>query len=403
MYLLNLPTVWINLYLKNYKLKKLFETFSQLKQPLNHLKSIMEITQPTLFIDEQKCRLNIRKLVQKAEEEHLRLRPHFKTHQSHKVGRWFREEGVRQITVSSVKMATYFAQDQWDDITIAFPVNILEIKQINHLASTINLNILVESLESIEALNQQLTHGVGVFIKIDVGTHRTGIAPDNYQLLDQLLEAIKRSRYLALKGFLGHAGHSYNARNIDQIQKIHDDSVQLMKQLKGRYQAVWPNLQLSVGDTPTCSQASNFEGIDEIRPGNFVFYDLMQSEIGSCSTTQIAMSMACPIVAKHPDREELVVYGGGVHFSKDSTTVNGIENCFGLAVENTNQSWGSPIENVYLSRLSQEHGIVSAPKAFIEGKNIGDILYFLPIHSCMSISEMKAAYTLRGEAIDVMR
>jgi len=33
--------------------------------------------------------------------------------------------------------------------------------------------------------------------------------------------------------------------------------------------------------------------VDEIRPGNFVFYDLMQYRIGSCSVGQIAVAMAC--------------------------------------------------------------------------------------------------------------
>ena len=71
----------------------------------------MNITTPTLLLDEQKCRKNIEKLVQKATDNQLVIRPHFKTHQSHEVGRWFREAGIRQITVSSFAMAAYFVED----------------------------------------------------------------------------------------------------------------------------------------------------------------------------------------------------------------------------------------------------------------------------------------------------
>ena len=77
------------------------------------------ITQPTLLLDETRCRANIRRMADKARAHGLDFRPHCKTHQSLAIGRWLREAGVEKITVSSVAMAAYFARE-WDDITIAF-------------------------------------------------------------------------------------------------------------------------------------------------------------------------------------------------------------------------------------------------------------------------------------------
>ncbi|MEJ0055890.1 MAG: hypothetical protein WDN75_09720 [Bacteroidota bacterium] len=74
-------------------------------------------------------------MAEKARKLKVSFRPHFKTHQSHEVGRWFRAEGVNSCTVSSVKMASYFAEDGWKDITVAFPLNVLEIKEVNRLGS----------------------------------------------------------------------------------------------------------------------------------------------------------------------------------------------------------------------------------------------------------------------------
>ena len=77
----------------------------------------------------------------KAKNNNIIFRPHFKTHQSKKVGEWFREEGVDKITVSSVSMAKYFIEHNWKDITIAFPFNILEIDDINsNFTSTVHAN-----------------------------------------------------------------------------------------------------------------------------------------------------------------------------------------------------------------------------------------------------------------------
>ena len=82
------------------------------------------LTQPTLILDEARCKANIRHMCRKANDQGVVLRPHFKTHQSKIIGRWFGDMGIDKITVSSVGMARYFAEDGWKDITIAFPVNV---------------------------------------------------------------------------------------------------------------------------------------------------------------------------------------------------------------------------------------------------------------------------------------
>ncbi|MFN8417960.1 MAG: hypothetical protein U0528_01745 [Anaerolineae bacterium] len=88
----------------------------------------------------------------KARANGVRFRPHFKTHQSADVGAWFRDEGVSAITASSLRMASYFADHGWSDITVGVPVNIREIDLINALAARIELGVLVDSLESVTSI-----------------------------------------------------------------------------------------------------------------------------------------------------------------------------------------------------------------------------------------------------------
>ena len=102
----------------------------------------MKITKPTLLLDEYKCKKNIQNMFSRAKLHNIEFRPHFKTHQSLEIGQWFKEVGVNKITISSLEMATYFAS-KWNDITVAFPVNILEIDTINSLAEKIILNVLI--------------------------------------------------------------------------------------------------------------------------------------------------------------------------------------------------------------------------------------------------------------------
>ena len=46
-------------------------------------------------------------------------------------------------------------------------------------------------------------------------------------------------------------------------------------------------------------------------------------QIGVCNYYDIALAMVCPIVAIHNDRNQMVIYGGGIHFSKDRLDENG--------------------------------------------------------------------------------
>ena len=363
-----------------------------------------DITTPTLLIDKGKCLTNVKQMVNKAKANGIPLRPHFKTHQSHQVGRWFRECGVDRIAVSSIKMASYFADDNWRDITVAFPTNLREIERINQLASRpLTLNLLVENKETVEALHSQLNHSVNLLIKADIGYHRTGLSADQFQEIDELIHLIGQSPKLHFKGFLAHAGHSYTARSQAQIQAIHNRSLENFLPFKRKYQAQFPDLILSYGDTPTCSTIDDFSRFDEIRPGNFVFYDLAQYRIGSCSIDQIAVAMACPVVAKHASRQEIVVYGGGVHFSKDRSTLPNGETYYGLIVEMHDSSWQVPASPSYVTSLSQEHGIIRASPTLFQQAEIGDLIYILPVHSCMAANAMKEYRSLDGEIISMMR
>lgn len=362
----------------------------------------MKIVRPTLLLDEQRCRANIRRMAEKAKRNHVIFRPHFKTHQSHEVGRWFRQEGVTACTVSSVRMASYFAEDNWKDITVAFPLNYLEVDEINRLAEGIQLNLLAVNAEGVRGLLQELKNPVQIFIEADTGYGRTGVNPTDAKVLDEILAVVDSSPLLKFSGLLTHAGQSYTCRSGIQILTVHQQTTQIMKKAGARLRNRYPDLVLSVGDTPTCSMAADFTDIQEIRPGNFVFYDIMQRGIGSCTDDNIAVALACPVVALYPDRQEIVVHGGGVHLSKDSLKLEDGSLNFGRVVRMKGEGWSLPSTNMTLKSLSQEHGIIRATAEDCASFKTGDVLGILPVHSCMTADVMTEFYTLSGQRITMM-
>lgn len=362
----------------------------------------MEITKPTLLLDKDIALRNIENMVRKANDLNLKFRPHFKTHQSAEIGEWFRAAGVNCITVSSLTMANYFADAGWNDITIAFSVNIPEIPEINELAGRINLNVLIENKEGLEALQKNINWHTGVFIKIDTGYNRTGIESTRIPLIDQLLEGIQKSPLLQFRGFLSHTGHAYQANSTHDIYSRHFDALLKMKGLKARYQSEWPDLIISMGDTPSCSICENFDGVDEIRPGNFVFYDLMQFKLGSCKLTDIAVRMVCPVVATHPSRNEVVIYGGAIHFAKDSIVNIDGKPLFGRIIVTEGEKKILLDEKNYLHGLSQEHGILKITPRDLNYFKPGDLIEIIPVHSCLTANLMKEYLTTEGETIKMM-
>jgi D-serine deaminase-like pyridoxal phosphate-dependent protein len=360
---------------------------------------MIPITKPTLLLNKDRALSNITRMLEKCKKSDTHFRPHFKTHNSANIGNWFRRMGVHSITVSSVSMAKYFSAYGWRDITIAFPVNLLEIGLINEFAYELTLNIQGDSSETLQTIENSLSIKVGFFIEIDTGHHRTGVVWNDLDEIDRMAEFLEKSNRLKFKGFITHSGHTYSADSQEEIIDIYRDTVEKMNYLKARYKEVWPDLVISIGDTPGCSLVEDFSGVDEIRPGNFIFYDLMQYSLGACALEDIALVVACPVVGKSISRNELSIYGGATHFSKDFLYKSSGEHLYGYVVKISDKDWSSPVPNAYLANISQEHGIVRAPREFIEEIKIGDVLGVLPVHSCLTVNLMKSYVTLEGEAI----
>lgn len=355
------------------------------------------ISRPTLILDKQKCVRNLRNMQDMASKYNLQLAPHVKTHQSAVIGNWCRKLGISAVTASSLTMAQTFADAGWKEITWAFPVNIREIAAINELAARVTLNLYINNIDSAKFLNKHLTQPVNCFIEIDTGYHRTGINYRSTGEIEQLIQVFFEAEKIRFRGFYTHAGHSYRARKPSEILKVHEDTRQKLLSLKTYFEEKHFSVELGIGDTPCCAVASSFDGIDIIRPGNFVFYDLMQEQIGSCAEKDIAIVLAAPVVEKHPERNELIVHGGAVHLSKDTIIDEQGRIIYGKVVLFEKGGWGKSIPHVYVKAVSQEHGIIHWEGEGMEQIKIGDLIGILPVHSCLTANLMREYITLDGE------
>ena len=342
---------------------------------------MIDVVKPTLLLNQEKSVNNIKNILQNIKYSKINIRPHFKTHQSLEVGRWFKKLGVQKITVSSVSMAKYFS-DEWDDITIAFPINILEIEDVITLQKKINVNLLIDSLESLKFL-ESLDEKFSLFIKVNVGYNRAGIDHDDDKI-SHIIEYASKSTKIKINGFLSHFGNTYLSKSGKEIESVFDSSLQKISYLNNTYK----DFEVSIGDTPSASLVKSYpKFITEVRPGNFIFYDLDQFKIGSCNLDQVAIRLVCPIVSIYEKRNSLLLYGGSVHFSKDYIIENN-KKCYGYVY--SGDYWSLENKVGYIKSLSQEHGVVEIENS--KNLKIGDKLSVIPIHSCLTVDKMKEFY-----------
>jgi D-serine deaminase-like pyridoxal phosphate-dependent protein len=355
------------------------------------------IKKPYLLLNTSIAKQNIQKINALCREKQMDFRPHFKTHQSAKIGDWFKKAGVNKCAVSSIGMAQYFVQAGWRDICIAIPFNINELEEVEQLSKEAKLSLCVDHLDTIKAL-QSTTSKVSIFIEIDSGYGRSGVFFSDTSAIDSLIDEIRNNDRLSFKGFLSHTGNSYYSMSPVESRQVFAEARLKLVQLKQRYSINYPYLLISMGDTPSSTFGSAFDGIGEWRPGNFVFYDFMQYAMDCCKETEIALSLFCPVIGIYPKREEIAIYGGGVHLSKESIVYKGQKIYGWLRPENRRIESGFPVVS-----LSQEHGIIRANIDYLSSINIGDFVEIIPVHSCMTADLNSNYISSHGEKISKFR
>ena len=343
-----------------------------------------EITTPAFLVDRAIVRQNCDTMREKARRSKVAFRPHVKTHKTIEIARLQVGDSTGSITVSTLAEAEFFAGHGFDDITYAVPISPGKLDRAAALARRIRrLHLLLDNFQTLEALQDfHAAQGAvfDVFLKVDSGYHRAGVDPDAPESV-RLAVAVANSSAMRFHGLLTHAGHSYNSRNPEEIRKVASQETESLTRLRGRIaeQGV-DKLIRSIGSTPTTSIVETFTDADEVRPGNYVFYDAFQARIGACTLSQCAVSVLATVIGSYPQHGHLLVDAGALALSKDPGPDHIDRECgFGVVCDLEL----SPV-SAKLTVLSQEHGKIQAEPAVLARYPVGTRLRIVPNHSCLT-------------------
>jgi D-serine deaminase-like pyridoxal phosphate-dependent protein len=153
---------------------------------------------------------------------------------------------------------------------------------------------------------------------------------------------------------------------------------------------------VSIGSTPTMSAIDNLEGITEIRPGNYIFFDAFQATLGSCSFDDCALTVLAAVVHRDTQRRKIVVDAGAIALSKDRGAIEIDANCgYGRVFDLAGNDLDLRVES-----LSQEHGTI-----FVEDRmkfnrlQVGSRVRILANHSCLTAAQHSHYHVLENEQI----
>jgi D-serine deaminase-like pyridoxal phosphate-dependent protein len=337
---------------------------------------------------------------EKARANRVRLRPHIKTHKCIEVARIQTAGHDGAVTVSTLAEARAFAKHGFKDITYAVPIERGKFENaIDILNGGVKLNLLTDDSDTVMALDQASANaGVkfDVFVKIDCGTHRVGVDPDAEETMT-IPRLISDASNLNFAGLLTHAGHSYDVDSRDAILKVAHHERDVMASLAKKLRSDGIEVPtVSIGSTPTMSTVDHLDGIDEIRPGNYIFFDNFQATLGSCSFEDTALTVLTAVIHKSKDR--LVVDAGAIALSKDRGPVGLDPACgYGHVLDIEGNETGMRVTG-----LSQEHGEIEAGEGVpLERIKVGDRLRILANHSCLTAAQHSHYHVMEnGEIVD---
>ncbi|OWW21416.1 alanine racemase [Noviherbaspirillum denitrificans] len=349
---------------------------------------------PAIILDRQRLEANCARMARRAADAGVRLRPHLKTAKSAEVARIATAGQFGGITVSTIAELAYFFEAGFRDITYAVGIAPSKLTAIEaYIARGARISIVLDSVRAAEAIAGHAGAPLSVLIEIDCGGHRAGVAAGSDALI-AIAKRIADAPGLHLEGVLTHAGHSYHAASEAaraQIAIAERDAAVLAAE---RIRAAGMTCDtVSIGSTPTALTDVPLDGVTEIRPGVYVFFDLSQARLGVCNVDDIAVSVLATVIGHHREAGHMLVDAGALAISKDvSANEHDPHIGYGLVCDID----GRPIDGLYVADVHQEHGFVRSTHGTppFERFPVGSQLRILPNHACMTVAPYREYHVL---------
>ncbi len=335
------------------------------------IKNVDIVDSPALVVYPERVAENIQTAISMTGDV-TRLRPHIKTHKTKQVAELQMAAGINKFKCATIAEAEMLGMGGAADVLLAYQPLGPKVKRLVDLIkkySATKFSCLVDNFPAAQDISNNAVDNdlqIPVYIDLNVGMNRTGIAPGSVVI--ELYKSCKTLKGLLPVGLHAYDGHIRSA-NINQrtieCDKTFEPVLAMQKEL---LQDGFPEPIIIAGGSPTFSVHAKKKD-RECSPGTFIYWDRgyqLSFEEQQFLTAALVISR----VISFPGERKLCLDLG--HKS--------------IAAENSLDQRVYFLNAPGLKFISQseEHLVVETPED--HSYNLGDVFYGLPVHICPTVA-----------------
>ena len=352
--------------------------------PWYTVENVADVPSPALLVYPDRVERNIRRMIEIAGGVE-RLRPHMKTNKLREVVRMHLDQGITRFKCATIAEAEMAAGSGAPDVLLAYQPVGPNVKRFVHLVETFSgtqFSAVVDDGATVRALSETaLEAGVtlSLFLDLDGGMHRTGIAPGERAVeVYRLLSTLPGLRAAGLHMYDGHIHDT----DRDARQKASDKAFGHVEKMREALAAAGLDVPtVVVGGTPTFPLHIKRTAV-ECSPGTSVFWDVSYSTILPDLEFEPAVALLTRVISR-PEQNRLCLDLG--HKAVASENPHPRVRLFGL-------------EEATAVGHSEEHLVLETDRA--ADFPVGSTLYGLPWHVCPTVALHNEAVVVRNGRAD---
>jgi len=346
-----------------------------------------QLETPVPIVDLDRLAHNLDRMAAYATLHGLRLRPHVKTHKSPRIAAEQLRLGAVGLTCATLREAEVMSE-VCNDLLVAYPpVGAARLERLARLPADVRLTVAADDIHSLDALGVAAMLGgrvIDVMIEADLGMHRVGVTSP--QQAAAMALHLDRSSSLRLAGLQFYPGHIRS-----HVHEQADALAQLGRDISAYVDALadvgCPPRIVSGGSTPAAWRMHEVPGVNEVRPGTYVYNDRTTAQIGACDWEDCALTVLATVVSVSVTGQA-VIDAGTKALGREPLRAEG-------------DGYGALLDHpeVIVSRMSEEHGILDLSQSSWRPR-LGDQVRVVPNHVCIAVHLFDEVFGVRGEAVE---
>jgi len=338
---------------------------------------ISGLNTPSLILDVNILKANVKAMGNILENSSLKLRPHYKSHKCASLAKMQIENGAIGMTCAKLSEAEDLCDIGIEDILIANQiVDPAKIRKLADLANNCRISVCVDNIENIDALSQAAKNSNSIIhclVEYDIGMERCGVV-DKEDIL-ALAKHISDCDNLVFDGLQAYAGHISHIEDVNTRNQMTAQNYNKLKDVILYLKENEITVKTVSGGSTGTAEIKALEGLyTELQAGSYLFMDATYRNLSL--PFKNSLFILTTVVSQ---RNGLTVVDAGV---KTCGTDQGMPALYK----------GSAYEIVASEEHFQLHD-------YTENTAVGEKILLIPSHCCSTVNLHDKIYLVDGETV----